>query len=46
MYRERKKYVKVDMKWLGLVNDNAHNGDKWMSSTTGTKHCLSAIMRV
>jgi len=36
--------VKVDLKRLGLVNDDAQNRDKWRSLTTG--NCLSTVMRV
>jgi len=32
--------VKVDMKRLGLVKDDAHNRDKWTSLTTGNRPTL------
>jgi len=32
--------VKVDMKRLGCVEDDAHNRDKWTSLTTGKRPTL------
>jgi len=32
--------VKVDMKRLGLVKDDAHNREKWRSLTTGNHQTL------
>jgi len=33
--------VKVDIKRLGLIIDDAHNRDMWRSLTTGTRPALS-----
>jgi len=42
--------VKVEMKRLGLVSDDAHNLDKWRSLTTGNcpalPHCGSKGVNV
>jgi len=32
--------VKVDMQWLGLVKDDAHNRDEWMNLTMGNRPTL------
>jgi len=38
--RGAKKWGKVDMKRLGLVNDDTHNRDMWRSLVTGCRPTL------